>query len=124
MQRHEIHTITSLCGFDAIIRDKKVYTYGMPFYAGWGLTEDYHTYSRRTRVLGKDELVAGALLLYPRYVHPATKELCEIERVLEAIVEEQHLYGSSEMYRRRQNLRRGVFAVSRNLLKWVRKVNA
>ncbi len=120
----EIHTITSLCGFDGIIRDKKVYTYGMPFYAGWGLTEDYHTCERRKRVLSKDELVAGALLLYPRYVHPTTKELCEIERVLEAIIEERQLFERSALYRRRKQLRNGAIAISRRLFDRVRKADA
>ena len=120
----EIHTITSLTGFDAILRNKKVFTYGMPFYAGWGLTKDYRTCARRTRVLSKDELVAGALLLYPRYVYPLTKELCEIERVLKAIVKEQQLLGSSSAgYRHRKQLRRGAFVVSRKLFGWVKKLN-
>ena len=32
--------MTSLTGFDALLRGKRVVTYGQPFYAGWGLTED------------------------------------------------------------------------------------
>src|SRR3546814_2089924 len=36
----EVHTMTSLTGFDALLRGKHVVTYGQPFYAGWGLTED------------------------------------------------------------------------------------
>ena len=36
----EVHTMTSLTGFDALLRGKKVVTYGQPFYAGWGLTQD------------------------------------------------------------------------------------
>lgn len=68
---HEVHTMTSLAGFDALLRDKKVVTYGQPFYAGWGLTEDRAegatAFLRRTRVLNLDELVAGVLLRYPIY---------------------------------------------------------
>ncbi|EAL5497680.1 capsular polysaccharide biosynthesis protein, partial [Campylobacter jejuni] len=47
----EIHTITSTSGFDALLRAKKVFTYGMPFYAGWGLTKDKYRCERRTRKL-------------------------------------------------------------------------
>ncbi|NWJ76801.1 capsular polysaccharide biosynthesis protein, partial [Campylobacter jejuni] len=61
----EIHTITSTSGFDALLRAKKVFTYGMPFYAGWGLTKDKHKCKRRTRKLSLEELVAGALIIYP-----------------------------------------------------------
>jgi len=62
-----VHTMTSLTGFEALLREKKVVTYGMPFYAGWGLTMDHERCARRTRQLTLDELVCGALLLYPRY---------------------------------------------------------
>ena len=36
----EVHTITSLTGFEALLRGVKVTAYGIPFYAGWGLTTD------------------------------------------------------------------------------------
>jgi capsular polysaccharide export protein len=72
----EIHTMTSLTGFDALLRGKKVITYGYPFYSGWGLTLDKKNLfkedtnrrgNRRQRTLTLDELVAGALLRYPIY---------------------------------------------------------
>jgi capsular polysaccharide export protein len=64
----EVHTITSLAGFDALIRNKKIYTYGLPFYAGWGLTIDTVTpIPGRERQLSLDELVAASLILYPIY---------------------------------------------------------
>ena len=67
----ELHTLTSLSGFDALLRGKPVTTYGLPFYACWGLTTDvagaHPCFERRTRRLSLDELVAGALLLYPFY---------------------------------------------------------
>ncbi len=63
----EVHTMTSLSGFDALIRDKPVFVYGRPFYAGWGLTRDHLQMQRRKRAISLDELVAGALLHYPIY---------------------------------------------------------
>ncbi|EAH9632666.1 capsular polysaccharide biosynthesis protein, partial [Campylobacter jejuni] len=82
----EIHTITSTSGFDALLRAKKVFTYGMPFYAGWGLTKDKYRCERRTRKLSLEELVAGALITYPRYINPKTKTLCEIEVCLDIML--------------------------------------
>jgi capsular polysaccharide export protein len=64
---HEVHTMTSLVGFEALLRGLPVTTYGQPFYAGWGLTRDQSPLERRTRRLSLDELVAGTLLRYPRY---------------------------------------------------------
>ncbi|MFD4840008.1 capsular polysaccharide biosynthesis protein [Achromobacter sp. NPDC058515] len=63
----EVHTMTSLSGFDALLRGKSVVTYGMPFYAGWGLTTDHMPPRRRERQLDLDQLVAGAMLHYPTY---------------------------------------------------------
>ncbi|ENM1574647.1 capsular polysaccharide biosynthesis protein [Campylobacter jejuni] len=92
----EIHTITSTSGFDALLRAKKVFTYGMPFYAGWGLTKDKHKCERRTRKLSLEELVAGALIIYPRYINPKTKTLCEIEVCLDIMLNLQKDYFSKK----------------------------
>jgi len=64
----EVHTITSLSGFEALLRGKHVVTYGLPFYAGWGLTQDRCKVSRRTRVRTLDELVFCCLIAYPKYL--------------------------------------------------------
>ncbi|KWZ44698.1 capsular biosynthesis protein [Burkholderia savannae] len=64
----EVHTLSSLAGFDALLRGKTVYTYGLPFYAGWGLTHDaLAPLPWRERTLTLDMLTAGALLRYPLY---------------------------------------------------------
>jgi capsular polysaccharide export protein len=70
----EVHTMTSTVGFEALIRKVPVVTYGVPFYAGWGLTRDQLECPRRTRRLTLEELVCGALIRYPRYLNPETGE--------------------------------------------------
>ncbi len=75
----EVHTMTSLAGFEALIRGKKVVCYGMPFYAGWGLTRDMKKIPRRDRLLRIEELAFGALVLYPRYIDPCTGLWCTPE---------------------------------------------
>lgn len=67
-QVDEVHTLSSLAGFDALLRGKKVVTYGLPFYAGWGLTDDkIAIIPHRSRQVSIDVLVAAALILYPIY---------------------------------------------------------
>ena len=78
---NEVHTLTSQTGFEALLRGVKVCTYGGPFYAGWGLTEDKLTFPRRTARLSLDELVAGTLLLYPIYYDWQTANFCRAEDV-------------------------------------------
>jgi capsular polysaccharide export protein len=77
-----VHVMTSLAGFEALLRGKAVVCHGLPFYAGWGLTEDAVKASRRTRKLSIDELVAGVLLLYPTYVSRSTRQICTAEQAL------------------------------------------
>lgn len=69
----EVHTMTSLVGFEALLRELDVVVYGQPFYAGWGLTRDRHPHPRRTRRRSLDELVAATLIRYPRYVSRVTR---------------------------------------------------
>ena len=87
----EVYTMTSLTGFDALLRGKKVVTYGQPFYAGWGLTEDMvengTAFASRTRRLTLDELVAGVLLRYPIYWDWDLRGYTTCEGVLRRIVE-------------------------------------
>ncbi len=81
----ETHTMTSLVGFEALLRGKTVVTYGQPFYSGWGLTQDRYPCPRRQRSLTLDQLVAATLILYPRYVDPATGLACSPERILDRL---------------------------------------
>jgi capsular polysaccharide export protein len=78
----EVHVLTSLAGFEALLREKSVTCYGQPFYAGWGLTADLVPPARRSRKLTLDQLVAGALILYPRYLSLETGALTTPERAL------------------------------------------
>ena len=78
----EVHTMTSLTGFEALLRGKAVFTYGLPFYAGWGLTVDRHDHPDRPRRLSIDELVAAALILYPRYLNVSTREFTTPEHAI------------------------------------------
>ncbi len=81
-----VHVMTSLAGFEALLRGKETTCYGQPFYAGWGLTQDKAPLPRRTRILSLDELVAGALILYPRYLSRDGKSLTTPEEALESLI--------------------------------------
>ncbi len=87
----EVHTMTSLAGFEALLRGKLVHTYGRPFYAGWGLTEDELEHERRARRLSLDELAAGALILYPLYIDPVSRLPCTAEFHLARLLERKAL---------------------------------
>lgn len=81
-----MHVLTSLAGFEALLRGKKVVCYGQPFYAGWGLTVDIDPLPRRTRRVTLDELVAATLILYPTYVSRTTGRFTTPERALDELL--------------------------------------
>ena len=86
---HTVVTMTSLTGFDALLRGKQVVVHGRPFYAGWGLTEDKLRVPRRSRVRALDELVACALLHYPLYWDPVLKGYTSCEAVLNQLLQQR-----------------------------------
>ncbi|GAA6179289.1 capsular polysaccharide biosynthesis protein [Shimia sp. NS0008-38b] len=83
---HEVWTMTSLTGFEALIRGCSVTTFGSPFYAGWGLTNDQgappERRSARPTLAG---LAHATLIDYPRYRDPISGLPCAVETVLERL---------------------------------------
>lgn len=90
-QADAVYTVTSQMGFEALIWGKRVRTFGMPFYAGWGLTEDEIAPPVRRRPVPIEQLLHAALLTYPRYVDPIKDEICAAERALAHVgLQRQH----------------------------------
>lgn len=87
----DVYVVTSQLGFEALLYGKRVHCFGMPFYAGWGLTHDQQVCERRlTRrdslqgsPLTLAQLVFACLIQYPSYLHPETQSLCEVEEVVD-----------------------------------------
>ncbi|WP_350561443.1 capsular polysaccharide biosynthesis protein [Psychrobacter sp. CAL346-MNA-CIBAN-0220] len=97
----EVHTISSLTGFEALLRNLKVVCYGLPFYAGWGLTIDkdaalspkanYLQRRQRSTPLILEQLLYCALIRYPLYRLPEGYGLAQVEQVID------HLYPPTAM---------------------------
>ncbi|AUX80454.1 beta-3-deoxy-D-manno-oct-2-ulosonic acid transferase [Sinorhizobium fredii] len=82
-----VYTITSLMGFEALLRGIPVTCIGLPFYAGWGATDDRQTSPRRTRRLSAREIFAAAYLLHSRYFDPETGDPTNFETVVRRLSE-------------------------------------
>ncbi|XXQ68330.1 capsular polysaccharide biosynthesis protein [Neisseriaceae bacterium B1] len=96
----EVHTMTSLTGFEALLRGKKVFCYGLPFYAGWGLTTDKLSLSRRTRQLTLPELISGTLVYYPQYVHHDWERRINAAAAIDLLTQQkQALNGKTALHR-------------------------
>jgi capsular polysaccharide export protein len=85
----EIWTLTSLTGFEALLRGCRVTTLGAPFYAGWGLTRDMGPVPAR-RLGGQRPTLAGlvhaTLIDYPRYFDPVTGLACPVEVIVDRLI--------------------------------------
>jgi capsular polysaccharide export protein len=84
----EVHTMTSLSGFEALLHGRTVHCYGGPFYAGWGLTVDHFPLPVRQRKVDLDALVFAVMLAYPRYVLPGAPGFASAEQVMHFLVEQ------------------------------------
>ena len=65
-------------GFEALILGCECVVFGMPFYAGWGLTDDRVACLRRKRILSLTEVFAASYILYTKYNNPFSKKTSDI----------------------------------------------
>ena len=114
----EVHTMTSLVGFEGLLRNLKVVCYGIPFYAGWGLTQDRHSVERRSRKLELNQLVHATLIDYPLYMDWQTKTLTTPEVVIQQLAQQIAEQGGKQsnqvspfvrVFRKVKNYITGVF---------------
>ncbi len=105
----DVWTMTSLLGFEALLRGKKVTCLGTPFYAGWGLTDDRAIpVARRVARVSLPALVHAALIDYPRYRDPVTGLPCPVEVIVDRI--ENNDLPKLGMFNRSLAKLQGVFA--------------
>jgi len=90
----EVWTVSSQIGFEALLRGIPVVAFGMPFYAGWGLTDDRATSAaadaararRAARGVSVDQLVAAALVDYARYADPETARPIDVDAAIDRLI--------------------------------------
>ena len=82
----KVYVCSTQFGFEALMCNKDVYVFGMPFYAGWGVTKDRQTCQRRTNKRSLEEIFYIAYILYSYYVNPETGKQCEIEEAMDYLI--------------------------------------
>ncbi len=90
---NRVYVVSSTMGFEALLAGKPVTCLGLPWYAGWGATDDRQICSRRIRQRSVDELFAAAYFRYTRYLDPITRQLGTIFNVIDWLIlqRESHL---------------------------------
>ena len=80
-----VYTVSSQMGFEAILAGHRPHVFGQPFYAGWGLSEDFTPVTRRQRRLTRAQLFAAAMILYPVWYDPCRDRLCPLDKAISAL---------------------------------------
>lgn len=94
-QMDKVYVVTSTMGFEALLAGKPVVCFGVPWYAGWGVTDDRYkdspVWSRRTRRRSVLELFAAAYIHYTRYLNPVTHKRGTILDMVEWLVRQKEM---------------------------------
>ncbi len=71
---------------------KDVHVYGMPFYAGWGLTNDKQKNPRRLLCRSLEEVFYIFYIMYTHWCNPDTGCACEIEEAIDWLLKIREEY--------------------------------
>ena len=95
-------------------------TYGLPFYAGWGLTTDKKTCERRNRTLTLNELITAVYILYPRYIDPKTLNYCTPSVLIDELEKEKKKINNNIIYKYRSKIYSYLSRTSQKVLSLVK----
>jgi len=110
----KVYVCTTQLGFEALMCGKEVHTFGMPFYAGWGLTIDKQKCERRTVKRTLEELFFITYIKNTHYVDPVKKCQCSIERAMEYLIELRDEYNHFRLknhYKKTLSFIQNIFSV-------------
>jgi capsular polysaccharide export protein len=85
-QMDRVYVVSSTMGFEALLAGKPVTCFGIPWYSGWGVTDDRQSCPRRVRRRTVDELFAAAYFHYSRYLNPVTHQRGTIFDVIDWLI--------------------------------------
>ncbi len=88
-----VWTVSSQLGLEAVFKGCKVRCFGVPFYAGWGLTEDTPDNASASSALARRgaprspvDVFAAAFAAYANYADPVTRQPISLMRAIERLV--------------------------------------
>lgn len=88
----KVYVCTTQFGFEALMCNKEVVIFGLPFYAGWGLADERQELPRRTNKRTLEEVFYIAYIIYTKYFNPETKKECEIEEAIDYLLKLREEY--------------------------------
>ena len=92
----KVYVCSTQLGFEALMCGKETHVFGMPFYAGWGLSRDMQVCPRRTNRRSLEEVFYITYILYSYYINPFKECRCEIEEAADILLSLRDEYFSLE----------------------------
>lgn len=95
---HTIYCVGSLMGMEALIHGRHVVTFGWPFYAGWGLTDDRAAAPKppRKRTLSIEELFDFSYLRHSHYFDPDLGAPCGLGQIIDHIERQKQAFRANK----------------------------
>lgn len=73
---------------------KECVCFGIPFYAGWGITDDRVICERRVKQRSVEEVFAAAYILYTHYTNPYQNRPSDIVDTIHEIVKQRNNFST------------------------------
>ena len=94
----KVYVCSTQLGFEALMSGKEVHVYGMPFYAGWGLTIDKQTCSRRRIRRSLEDVFHAVYMKYTKWVNPGTGQRCSIDEAIDWLISMRREYALARKF--------------------------
>ncbi|MTH95201.1 hypothetical protein [Roseibium sp. RKSG952] len=83
----KVYCVSSQLGFEALMAGAEVHCFGLPFYAGWGLTRDRLPAPSRRCTASREALIAAVYLDYCRYFDHERSQLITFDEAAAMIAD-------------------------------------
>ena len=88
----KVYVCTTQFGFEALMCGKEVHVFGMPFYAGWGLTIDEQINPRRTNKRSLEEVFYIAYIMCSVWINPEMNLPFKLEDAIDYLLKVREKY--------------------------------
>lgn len=94
----KVYVCSTQMGFEALMAGREVHVYGMPFYAGWGLTVDRQRCPRRTARRSLEEIFHVVYRSYTKWVNPCSGRVCTIDEAIDNLIRLRREYAVAKRF--------------------------
>ncbi|MBE0405686.1 capsular polysaccharide export protein, LipB/KpsS family [Psychrobacter sp. AOP22-C1-22] len=87
----KVYVCSSGLGFEALLYNKEVICYGVPFYSNWGITTDKIVEDRRIKNRTIEEVFYISYIECSRYYSPDLERVCDIDDCINYIIKYRNI---------------------------------